>query len=333
MRPGTFQERMYAQGEVEHGKPRRLVFAEGMACRRDSRHCGVSTTEWNGDGKVIVKWDVLTLMRGCIMRGRLPRVGIVLAAAFVIAVSVPTSALGVIYQGTGSYDDEGTIRPLSAQVEFAIPAAGMLAVTLTNIEMDDVLVPSQVLSGVFFNLGQELALTPLSAVVPSGSTVLFTDPSPTDVAGEWAYRSDVNVAALGSADQGIGSSGYAFGPDDIIGGPNLSGPVAPDGPQYGITSAGDDPLTGNAKVTAGGDELIKNAVVFTLSGLPDGYELTGISDVWFQYGTSWDQPGFPGDTPPGGDPPGAAIPEPVTAASVLFALAGLGRYVRRRSRG
>ena len=279
---------------------------------------------------MIVKRDVLTSMRRCIVRGRSPRVGIVLAAAFAIVVSMPTSALGVIYQGTGSHDEEGTIHPLSAQVEFLVPSAGMLEVTLTNIEMDDVLVPSQVLSGVFFNLGQELALTPESAVVPLGSTVLFTDPPPTDVDGEWAYRSDISVAALGSADQGLGSSGYAFGPGDIIGEPNLSGPLAPDGPQYGITSAGDDPLVGNATVT-GGEELIKNAVVFMLSGLPVGYELTGISDVWFQYGTSWDQPGFPGDPP--GDPPGSVIPEPVTAASVLLALAGLGRYVRRRSRG
>jgi hypothetical protein len=307
------------------------VFAEGMACRRDSRHCGVSTTEWNGDGKVIVKRDVLKSIRGCIVRGRSPRVGIVLAAAFVIAVSMPTSALGVIYQGTGSHDEDGTILPLSAQVEFLVPSAGMLQVTLTNIEMDDVLVPSQILSGVFFNLGQELALTPISALVAPGSTVLFTDPPPTDVGGEWAYRSDIDFAPLGGADQGLGSSGYAFGPGDVIGEPNLSGPLAPDGPQYGITSAGDDPLVGNATVT-GGEELIKNAVVFTLSGLPDGYELTGISDVWFQYGTSWDQPRFPGDIPPG-DPPGAVIPEPVTAASVLLALAGLGRYMRRRSRG
>ena len=271
--------------------------------------------------------DRLPAMTSDIARGRSPRVGIVLAAAIVIAVGVPTSALGVTFYGAGSYWDEDTHYPLTARVDFE-SAGDVLTVTLTNISNVDVLFPSQILTGVFFDLGQEVVLNPLSAMVAPGSTVLFTDgPAPTEIQGEWAYRPDVGIVALGGGDQGLGSSGYAFGPGDVIGEPNLSGPDAPDGLQYGITSANDDPTTGNAKVT-GDQELVKNAVVFTLAGLPDDYNLDDISNVWWQYGTSLDQPGFPPGDPPG-EPP---IPEPLTAGTVLLALVGLGRYTGRRAR-
>jgi hypothetical protein len=57
-------------------------------------------------------------------------------------------------------------------------ASGNLVVTLTNKSLTDVLVPSDVLTAVFFTLAGDLTLTPLSAVLGLGSTVLFgvTDP-------------------------------------------------------------------------------------------------------------------------------------------------------------
>lgn len=275
------------------------------------------------------KWDRLPSMRGRIGRGSSPRVGFVLAAAMIIAVGVPTSAFGVSFQGTGSYTEGSTVYPLAAKVDFATATGGggenLLVVTLTNTSTADVYVPSQILTGVFFNAADVGALTPLSADVAAGSTVLFAAGPIVDVDGEFAYRGDVTEIPLAGS-HGLGSSGLdvVFGSPDIIGDPNLSGPVSPDGLQYGITAAGDDPTTGNAKVT-GSQELIQNAVVFTLSGLPDDYDLGGISDVWFQYGTSLDQPGFPGRRPPG-----SVIPEPLTAASLMMAVVGLGRYTRRR---
>lgn len=278
--------------------------------------------------KVTPKWDKLPSVLKRIGRGSSLRVGIVLAAAILIALGVPTSALAVTYQGTGSYDDGETVHPLAASVDFST-SGNQLIITLINTSTADVFVPSQILTGVFFNTGLD-ALNPLDAVVGPGSTVLFTDVQPVSLSGEWAYRSDVTEIPLGG-DDGLGSSGLdgVFGTPDIIGEPNLSGPDSPDGLQYGITAAGDDPNTGNAKVT-GSQELVQNSVVFTLSGLPDNYDPSVIGQVWFQYGTSLDQPGFPGGRPPGGGPP---IPEPLTAMGVLLGVAGLTRYTRQRIRG
>jgi hypothetical protein len=109
-----------------------------------------------------------------------------------------------------------------------------------------------------------------------------------------------------------------FGSQDLFPGSNLQGPDAPDGLQYGITSAGDDTGTGNTPVT-GENALIKNSVVFTLSGLPVGFDPSAsISNVVFQYGTALDEPHFPG------------IPEPATLALMCGALTCLARPRRSR---
>ncbi len=69
------------------------------------------------------------------------------------------------------------------------------------------------------------------------------------------------------------------------------GPTSPDGPQYGITSAGDNTATGNGGLL--NHAWVKNSVVFTVSGLPQGFSLNQISNVWVQYGTDLSNPSFP----------------------------------------
>ncbi len=170
-----------------------------------------------------------------------------------------------------------------------------LVVTLVNSSGADVLVPVDVLTAVFFDIqGDPLALVRESAVLASGSEVLFgiSDPGGV-VGGEWAYASGLN--GPDDARYGISSSGLdSFGPHDRFPGNNLDGPVSPGGLNYGLTSTGDDPATGNAPVT-GGNPLIQDAVVLTLSGLPDGFNpATAISHVSFQYGTSLSEPRIPG---------------------------------------
>src|SRR6185503_11805094 len=97
-------------------------------------------------------------------------------------------------------------------------------------------------------------------------------------------------------------------------GSNLQGPASPNGLQYGITSAGDNTATGNTPVT-GTNALIQNSVVFTLSGLPPGFNpATSISNVEFQYGTDLSEPHFPG------------VPEPAT----LVLMAGGALLMGRR---
>lgn len=210
----------------------------------------------------------------------------------------------------------GTQASLAASAEFHASGTD-LVVTLSNTSSADVGAPGDVLTGVFFKVsGASLLLNPASAVVPPTSTVLFGATEPGGgVGGEWAYRGDLS-GGPGNRDYGISSTGLnLFGPGDLFPGVNLQGPASPDGLQYGITSAGDNPAIGNAAVT-GSNALIQNQVVFTFSGLPSGFDLSRINGVFFQYGTDLSEPGYNGN-----------IPAPVGGVLLLGAL---GWRTRRR---
>lgn len=190
-----------------------------------------------------------------------------------------------------------------------------LIITLQNTSSYDALTPPDILTGVFFDVaGVPLTLTRVSAIVPASSSVCFGATEPGGVVGgEWAYRAALSGprgAAYGISSAGLG----LFGQADVFPGSNLQGPASPDGLQYGITSAADDPATGNQAVT-GSNALIKSSVMFTLSGLPAGFSpLQAISNVNFQYGTSLSEPNL--------------NPEPATLA--LLGLAGFAGLRRRR---
>lgn len=240
---------------------------------------------------------------------------LVLAAALVCAAG---NAAPIVYSGSSG--------ALSASVSFDI-VDGDLVASLANTSASDVLAPADVLTGVFFDITGDPLLTRISAQLASGSSMLFgtTDPV-AGVGGEWAYTNGLS-GAPGGAKQGISSSGLGlFGPAMLFAAVNLQGPTSPDGLQYGITSAGDNPATGNMAVT-GSNALTQNAVRFTLGGLPEGFQLSSISNVSFQYGTSLTEPSFPG----------GEVPEPSTVvlfgAGIGLIFAGrLGRAIRARKR-
>lgn len=206
-----------------------------------------------------------------------------------------------------------------------------LIVTLQNTG-GEASAPEDVLTGVFFDIAGSPELVPLSAVLGSGSAILFETLSPDftgdpdDLSGEWAFAEGLSGTPGGGA-YGIATTGYdsanLFGSKDVFNTDptlNRNAHQAPDGLDYGIVSDADDITLGNSAVTGGQayKQLIQDTVVFTL-GLPDFWldDYSGaITHVAFQYGTSLDAPSL--------------IPEPTTLLLLGTGLAMMAR--RRRSR-
>ncbi len=174
----------------------------------------------------------------------------------------------------------------AAQVDFQV-SGSQLVVTLTNISNSDVLVPIDVLTGVYWSMSGSGTLSRDSALLAPGSTVIYnSQPAGGVVGGEWAYNQGLSFHG---ATFGISSSGLGmFGPGDRFPGPDLQPPTSPNGLEYGIVSAGDNSATGNGGVTGSGG-LIKNSVIFTLGGFTN-YSINSIANVGFQYGTNVSEP-------------------------------------------
>jgi hypothetical protein len=259
------------------------------------------------------------------MRGnRFPLASAGLAALSLLATfAMPAKAASVV-----TFDGSDTTR--KASVKFEDLGGGVLKVTLTNTSTKDVLVPVDVLTAVFFD-SDFGALTRVSADLAIGSSVVYgTGPSDGNVGGEWAYKTGLHAPSPSGT--GVSSSGLGlFGPGDRFNDNNLYGPADPDGLQYGITSAGDNIATGNKGVTKA--PLIKNSVVFRFSST-GSFDLSSISNVWFQYGTQTSEPEVPGTLVfvPGGNPNTVPVPTPATAGAGMIVLGGFAglRAIRRR---
>lgn len=255
-------------------------------------------------------------------------------AAFLLAVAAPAHA--------GSITFTGSQGSLAASATFT-DSGGNLIITLTNTSSSDVMDPSDVLTGVFFT-STDTTLTPLSALVATGSTIVYDTAdsngvpitaATTNVGGEWTY--DASIGGQYGATQGISSSGLGIFGADNFNGPDMSPPAAdPDGVAYGILSAGDNLATGNNGVTDPGTQadkggMVKNSVVFTLSGWTGGVlspTSTAISNVTFQYGTALNEPHFGGGG--GNNNPLDATPEPASLILLGSGLAFAAKAVRRK---
>src|ERR1041384_4772806 len=96
--------------------------------------------------------------------------GLIVVAVLMGGFSTLSNAVPIEFTGSNA--------ALSASVTFEQINTSGLRITLANTSSGDVLVPSDVLTAVFFSLAGHPKLTPVSAVISAGSTVLFggTDP-------------------------------------------------------------------------------------------------------------------------------------------------------------
>jgi hypothetical protein len=250
---------------------------------------------------------------------------LVLSAALLSVAlwATPASASSITYDLTSG--------SRSASAVF-VNSGGQLVVTLTNTSTADALVPTDLLTAIFFDVAGSPTLTPVSAVICPTCSILYPDSPATDaggsVGGEWAYKGGGADLAY-TANYALSSTGVnIFGPGDVFGGTNLAGPADPDGPQYGITTAGDNAATYNGGLHV---PIIENQVVFKLNGFGGLDPAAVISNVTFLYGTALDEPHFGGSCATC-DPTlnAAAVPEP--ASLILLGSGLIGAATRARKR-
>jgi hypothetical protein len=165
-----------------------------------------------------------------------------------------------------------------------------------------------VLTAVFFNANA--TATPVSAT--TGGTLLGTgtllNPFTGNVGGEWEYLGGGGTLAFG-ASQGISSTGLGIFGNPNFNGPNLFGPIAVDGGQFGLVASESNPNLGLSQSLE-----VKNSATFTLTA-GSGFDINSIGDVTLFYGTSLSET----SVPDGG----------TTLAMLGFALAGVGAVKRK----
>lgn len=243
-----------------------------------------------------------------------------LAVCLVLGAATPR-AQAAVFSASGVNTFNGSNTPLAATAQFTVSGSS-LTVVLTNTGTGFINDPSSVLTGIFFNfLGSPVTLAPQSALL-NGSTVTPGGAAPVggNVGGEWAYGDSLGSGA--PAPYGISSSGLGFFGQPNFNGPNLQNPAAVDGINYGIVNASYVNGQGNGGINS--TPLIRNAVTFTLSGLPSGFSETSINSVVFQYGTALTEPQLVANADP--------VPEPSSVVSTLFlgAVGGATALKRRK---
>jgi hypothetical protein len=255
--------------------------------------------------------------------------------AFALFAAV-TSTRAVTYTGntTGIVKKEGT-QTFKASATFVVSNLE-LVITLSDTGTFNPKSPADILTGLFFNFVQDPHLTPVSATVAPGDSVIgHRLPLGFDgnVGGEWGYTNNLSyIGSQGTDNEGISATKLKwFKKQDLFPGGKIPGASPLGGAQFGITTLSD---LGSNNQGGTYDKGIESTVVFvldlpsSLTNLTSEAILADISDVNFQWGTSIKK-GFEA----AGDAV-AQIPEPSTVALVLMGLAGavtLGRSkIRRR---
>ncbi len=257
-------------------------------------------------------------------------VGASVGATLLMGVAVtPSHATAVTLTGSGP---DG--RSASVTFETITDATTTyLKVTLSNTATYDSSIPTHILTGIYFSLPGDPTLSrTLGISGASAGGTIKNAADVTNVGGEWAYRSGLDVGDQ-DFNQGISSSGMGlFGASNRFNATNLQGPDSPDGIQYGITTLNDPDDAGPGNDNGGllGQHLIRSSVVFLLGDLNASFDpSTSITSVRFQYGTSLAETQF-GNGGNGGQGGGSRVPYPSSLALIGFGALGAVLVARRR---
>jgi len=203
-----------------------------------------------------------------------------------------------LFIGSGS---DGLGNTLQAQVTFSIRGS-QLDIELKNTATFLTLDPKDILTAVFFDITGNPSLNGPTAVVAPGTVLFRTATQSTLIAptslmlgstpGGWDYEYRATGAGGISQHYGFGTAGLGY----FAGGTSSGGNGGPG--NYGIaqdvTYTSFSGYLKKDKKSTDPTPLVNSLVEFTLSNLPTGFQLSDISHVRFQYGTSTSEPTFPG---------------------------------------